>query len=495
MTPQEAPSSQAHRLRRAATALLLLALSGCTAWTPMQANEAQLLGPSPYSNQTPMNDALRCLKRYTKDSPIRLGVADFVDGSGASASPGDVSGRYLSQRPDLMLMVALNKAGIHLVNRTSTAVAEWEMRQAMDKKLGEGRPTVVGNVKYDYRPVRAGEFLGSDYYIHGAITEINWGLANNVEEYGFLGATAGKRTYRISIAVDLAVTNTATTEVILARSYAKQIVGYQVGSGAFRFVDMTVGGTNTELFEANIGDKKNEPVQQALRWLVESAAYDIVAELDGRHTQCDALVPGLSEPPPEAQVGVGGAFPFLGAKPRRNDEEPGPAALRPMPALRRPVPIQPPEAVSLPKSTKAEPPAPPAPQTRLWQVKSPGVAGDGVFSVRINTSDAVSQLDPDALAMPPALIAAMAVVPPAVHGIAQPASPPRQIAHRNAPAATTTVAQRAKSDPISRPGEHVHDADVTAEGWPVPTFPPAPASGVKTTARVDLGGLMPEPPS
>ena len=322
------------KMRRKAggVAMLLMAssslLTGCTTWVPLSRNDSQLVGPAPYANQTPMNSALLCLRPFTKDRDLRLGVADFVDGSGASMGNTDVNGHYFSQRPDLMMIVALNKAGVRLVNRTSTAVAEWEMRQAMDKRLGDGKSTVVGTTKYDYRPVRAGEFLGSNYYIHGAITEINWALANGVEEYGFLGADAGKTTYRVSMAIDLVVTNSATTEVVFARSYAKQLVGYQVQAGVFRFVDVSVGPTHTELFESNVGDKKNEPVQRALRWLIESAAYDTVAELEGRHQSCDALVPGLYADGPPDQLGVGGLIPFLGEKPGQPNAD-GPVKLEP----------------------------------------------------------------------------------------------------------------------------------------------------------------------
>jgi len=280
--------------RLSATSLAVLALGACTTWTPVYKDVTPVVGPIPYLNRTPMHGALVCLQGSTRASQdVRLGVADFVDGSGATMGDTDVSGRYFSQRPDLMLIVALSKTGVRLVNRTSTAVAEWEMRQAMDRRLGDGKPVVVGQTRFDYRPVRAGELLGSTYYVNGAITEINWALSSNVEEAGFLGVTAGRRTYRVSIAIDLVVTNSLTTEVSFARSYSKQLVGYETGTGVFRFVDASImPKARVELFQANIGQKQNEPVQQALRWLVELAGYEVVAALTGGDARCDALVPG-----------------------------------------------------------------------------------------------------------------------------------------------------------------------------------------------------------
>jgi hypothetical protein len=169
-------------------------------------------------------------------------------------------------------------------------------------------------------------------------------------------------------------------------------------------------------------------VQQALRWLVESAAYDIVAEMDGRHGQCDALVPGLGQAPPEAQVGDGGAFPFLGTKERKNDEEPEPAALRPMPALRRPKPGLPeaamPAPVPVPVPAPApEPAVPPAvglktsavtPQEGPWRVVAAGEAADGKFSVRLGLPGDAA---PAVLPVPvPAVVAAMEVKPEGATG-------------------------------------------------------------------------------
>lgn len=288
-------------IKRGAILILAMGLSACNAWTPAFTDVAPLVGPAPYGNRTPMNAALQCLKASAQATPdLRIGVADFVDGSGASMGDGDVNGRYFSQRPDLMLIVAFAKTGVRLVNRTSTAVAEWEMRQAMDRRLGDGKPVVVGRTRFDYRPVRAGEFLGSTFYANGAITEINWALSSNVEEAGFLGATVGRRTYRVSIATDIVVTNSLTTEVVFARSYSKQLVGNETGAGVFRFVEATImPKSRVELFQANIGQKQNEPVQQALRWLIELASFEVISALTGGDQNCDALIPGYNgdDPP------------------------------------------------------------------------------------------------------------------------------------------------------------------------------------------------------
>jgi curli production assembly/transport component CsgG/holdfast attachment protein HfaB len=241
-----------------------------------------------------MSAALTCMRQQlARDQDIRIGVADMVDGTGASLGESDNAGRMVTQRPDLMLLVALNRAGARLVNRTSIGVAEWELREAMARRLGDGRETRVGDATIPFRPVRVGEIVGSTYYISGAVTEYNYNIHSDVQELGILGATAGRRSYRVSVAVDLVVTRSTTTEVRIARSYGKQLVGQEIGAGVFRFLEAGVGNTRTELFEANIGQRQNEPVQAALRWVIETAAYDILAELYGRNPTCDRAVPGF----------------------------------------------------------------------------------------------------------------------------------------------------------------------------------------------------------
>ena len=350
-------------------AMSVLGLPGCTNWTPQYANVAPVTGPAPYANRTPMQSALVCLQASTRATPdIRLGVADFVDGSGASMGESDVNGRYFSQRPDLMLIVALSKTGVRLVNRTSTAVAEWEMRQAMDRRLGEGKPVVVGQTRFDYRPVRAGEFLGSTFYVNGAITEINWSLSSNVEEAGFLGATAGRRTYRVSIAVDLVVTNSLTTEVVFARSYSKQLVGSETGAGVFRFVEASImPKSRVELFQANIGQKQNEPVQAALRWLVELAGYETVSALTGGDARCDALVPGQTGEDGEDDAVFPSANPVQVPAQMRAGDGAGRAAEPPRTAAPRPAApaaVPPPQVSPAPLAPVSPAPVSPGPMTR-----------------------------------------------------------------------------------------------------------------------------------
>lgn len=286
--------------RTVLVAILALGLIGCSKLKgpPFTYEVGEIAGPAPRLNTTPMAEALACLRNYRTPN-LRLGVSDFIDGTGAMDGNSQNS-RALSQRPDLMMTVALSEAGVNLVNRSSVNVAEWEMRNAIEKKLGDGAPVMIERQKIDFRPVRAGVFLGSTHYVTGAITELNWNIDSDVAEAGAFSVSAGKRVYRISIAVDVIVTNTETTQIVHAKSYKKQLVGFETNLGYFRFVDssnlLTLAAIannsipKLELFNANIGEKQNEPVQTALRWLIELSAYDMVRRLTRQGAGCDDLI-------------------------------------------------------------------------------------------------------------------------------------------------------------------------------------------------------------
>lgn len=309
-------------LRRIFTAALLAScggvLAGCSdAYGPLglRMETKEIVGPSPHANTTPMAEAMACLRRDAPTPNIRLGVSEFVDGTGSIEGLA-MNSRVFSQRPDYMMIVGLKSAGVNLVNRSSVNVAEWEMKQAMEQKLGDGHKVSVGDgSSVLFRPVKAGAILGSTHYLTGAITELNWNIDSKVAEANILGVNAGGRTYRVSLAVDVMVTDTQSTEVVHARSYKKQLVGFETDAGYFRFIERNslnglgwqgaVLNKGLDLFQANLGDKQNEPNQTALRWVIELAAYDTIRALTKRGAVCDGLLPPGSLDPTIPGGGVG----------------------------------------------------------------------------------------------------------------------------------------------------------------------------------------------
>lgn len=274
---------------------LVLLLGGCSAISSdfdrdmSQQAVMELMGPAPSANSTPMQAALTCVAdNNTGNRDLRIAVSDITDGSGARTAIENST--LLTQRPDLMFTVGLSKTGLRVINRSATRVAEWELTQAMERRLGEGRTVQVDGQDFPFRAVEAGSILGSTHYVTGALTEVNWNIRSSTTEAGVFGFATGARSFHISVAADLVLTDTKTTEVVIARSYQKQIVGREVNRGVFRFFDVNTSGLGpVELFDLSVGEQQNEPVQRAVRWLIEMAAYDIAATLTDTHETCDAL--------------------------------------------------------------------------------------------------------------------------------------------------------------------------------------------------------------
>src|SRR5215471_14299306 len=114
------------------------------------------IGGSPViSNETPYSAALRCMAGYTAQRPIRIAVGQIADYTGKSES--DNSGRKVTQGAALMAMSGLSKAGVQLVERFDTSVAEMELKYANNRLIGADGTNANG----DYRKIIAGSIPGS----------------------------------------------------------------------------------------------------------------------------------------------------------------------------------------------------------------------------------------------------------------------------------------------------------------------------------------------
>jgi len=287
-----------------ATSLLALLLAGCTVAPPGDRPVATLRGPVPVRSVTPLDDALACLRAHRPaDMDLRFAVYTVPDRTGVMDYDGP--GKYVPQAAELMLITALARAGVRQVNRTAVAVTEWELKQALEKRLGEGAPVTVGETRYPFRPIRMGQLLGSSYTIFGAITELDFDIVSDGVEASVGGLGAKARGYYVSVGVDIVVADTRTTEIVWARSYRKQIWGREIEAGLFRFFDVNpggngrgAGGIGVELFDIRLGRQQNEPIHASLRWVMAQAAYDIVRDFTGIGDVCDDRVPGPSRSEP-----------------------------------------------------------------------------------------------------------------------------------------------------------------------------------------------------
>ena len=152
------------------------ALAGCV--SPVagpSGNYASPIGNAPVTtNPTPYSTALVCVGNYArahKVAPPRVAVGRILDYTGKADVEG---GRKVTQGASLMAISAFAKAGARLVERFDTSVTELELKYANNKLIGDGTDK-------DFRRIHAGSIPGSDFYLVGGITELNY----NIRSVGF----------------------------------------------------------------------------------------------------------------------------------------------------------------------------------------------------------------------------------------------------------------------------------------------------------------------
>lgn len=256
--------------------LAAIALSGCiTPWADSTGRYTAPIGGAPViANETPYSNALRCLESYTAKKPIRIAVGQIADYTGKYSS--DATGHAVTQGAALMAMSALAKAGVPLVERFDTSVAELELKYANNKLITDDP---AANGAGDYRKIFAGSIPGSNYYLVGGITELNFNIRSmgangdggTATSKGLKG-TASANIYVMNIGLDLRLVDTDTLEVVDVVSYQKQIVGHQIQAGVFDFLGAT-------FFDASLGESGLEPIQLAVRSVIERATLEMMTRL------------------------------------------------------------------------------------------------------------------------------------------------------------------------------------------------------------------------
>lgn len=272
-----------HRFKGGVVAVAAAALlAGCVSPTAGPSGlYARPIGNAPVTaNPTPYSAALYCLadyaRRYNLPSP-RMAVGRIGDYTGSVSADG---GRQITQGASLMASSALAKAGARIVERYDTSISEMELRYANNRLIGDEGPDAPADA--NYRRILAGQVPGSDFYIVGGITEVNY----NIRSAGFDAAIGETDTdvpgsgiiqgkvYVMNIGIDLRLVQTTTLEVVDVISYQKQIIGREVSAGMFDFL-------NGNVFDVSAGTGGMEPVQLAVRALVERATLEMMANLYG----------------------------------------------------------------------------------------------------------------------------------------------------------------------------------------------------------------------
>ena len=267
-----------------------LILGGCVASTDNlgtvrnSKKEAPIIYSAPVrSNVTPMSEPLACFARTLKASnkkPLGIAVGDVKDYTGKQ---GQDEGFAITQGGALMAYSALGKLGdaVRLHERFDTRIAEAELVYMDRRQLGDGSyhsiddPNQAGETaSVPWKPYFGGSIRQSDYFIVGGITELNYNIQSGGAEIAISNVGPKARVYTMNIAVDLRIVGSQSLMVYDTVSIEKQLTGYEVGFGVFRFF-----GSN--LFDINIGAKNAEPLQLGVRTAIEAGVLQLVASVAG----------------------------------------------------------------------------------------------------------------------------------------------------------------------------------------------------------------------
>lgn len=220
-------------------------------------------------NPTPYSSALECIGNDARNDsldPIWVSVGNIKDMTGRFSS--EDGGYELTQGANLMVTSALGRIGapVQLTERIDTSVFKFEADLAEQKMLGDNETKTIntknGKKSVNWRLLKSGQVIGSEYYITGGLTEVNYNIFSGGSEAYVAGIGGGARVFAMSVAIDLRLVDTESLVIVDSVTLQKQIYGYETKAGVFKFF-------GNRLFDINAGEKSLEPLQLGVRTVLE----------------------------------------------------------------------------------------------------------------------------------------------------------------------------------------------------------------------------------
>ncbi|MCQ8895114.1 transcriptional regulator [Limnobacter humi] len=224
-------------------------------------------GASVVENTTRYSKSLECLKPLLASRGglgKRYAVGRVNDFSGKEDL---TNGKRLTQGAALMVISALSKTGVPMVERFDTSIADMELKYA-DNKLITDNPETK-----DHRRIFSGSLPGSDYHIVGGITEVNYNIKSGSIDSSIRFLGLGARYFVMDVAVDLRLVNTKTLEIVNTQSLQKQIIGTELSGGYFRLF-------SDGLVDINAAERTQEPIQKGVRMVIEQAVFNMLTQVN-----------------------------------------------------------------------------------------------------------------------------------------------------------------------------------------------------------------------
>ncbi len=137
-------------------------------------------------------------------------------------------------------------------------------------------------------PVRDLSVTPANFVVLGALTELNYNIVSGGSRLFIAGIGGGVRKAVVNVGLDLRLVDVRTYKTLYVTSLQKQIVGYEIETGVYRFF-------GDHLVEFESGAVKNEPLQLGVRSVVELATYQILTEgLSLPAKEHDGCEPGVA---------------------------------------------------------------------------------------------------------------------------------------------------------------------------------------------------------
>ncbi len=245
--------------RSTALSVLLLAVAGCAT---TGSNAPLVDGPAVEDIVTPYEDAMMCLNGKI-DSRLSFAVGGIPDQTGREQNSNEGAGRFVTQGAGDIVQSALFKAGVTVINRrdmgSAAMEAQWGVRDLSAQRQ-------------------------ANFVITGSINSLDF-LPGGGATLSLRGVGPRYRQNRILVGMDLALTNSATGQIVANIALHKQLFADELGFAATRFVD-------GRLVDADIGVARREAVHYALRQMLQLATFELLVQLmpPEKYVECAATI-------------------------------------------------------------------------------------------------------------------------------------------------------------------------------------------------------------
>ena len=237
---------------------ILVLLTSCGSFgTNIEIDETLVQGPPIKDIVTPFDQALICLKgRISRN--VTFGVGAILDQTGKEQFTEGGAGKFITQGAGDIVQSALFKSGVTVLNRRDPRIMDTELKWGLRNKS---------------------DIVRSNFFLTGSINTLDF-LPGGGAYISASGGGPEYRHHRILVGLDLSLTETKTGRIVANVPLQKQIVASENRLGLARFF-------GDVLVEIDIGNSYREPLQYAVRQMLNLATFELLAQVMSPESYAD----------------------------------------------------------------------------------------------------------------------------------------------------------------------------------------------------------------